>query len=50
MNASRSEMIEFVIRKRTGPDKRGARVGMATTALPLYLTMIAASAGTLVDM
>ncbi|MFD7232795.1 MATE family efflux transporter [Streptomyces sp. NPDC059881] len=42
-------MIEAVISKRTGLAKRSTWMGIATSALPLYLTMIAASAGALVD-
>ncbi|MET7297226.1 MATE family efflux transporter [Streptomyces griseoloalbus] len=42
-------MIEAVLSKGTGPTKRSTWIGIATTALPLYLTMIAASAGALVD-
>ncbi|MGW6908919.1 MATE family efflux transporter [Streptomyces sp. NPDC054940] len=42
-------MIEHVINKGTGPAGRGTWIGIAAAALPLYLTMIAASAGALVD-
>ncbi|MET8573110.1 MATE family efflux transporter [Streptomyces sp. NPDC004783] len=42
-------MIEAVISTGTGPAKRSTWIGIAATALPLYLTMIAASAGALVD-
>lgn len=42
-------MIEPVIDKGTGPAGRSTWIGIAATALPLYLTMIAASAGALVD-
>ncbi|MFC8311337.1 MATE family efflux transporter [Streptomyces olivaceus] len=42
-------MIEAVLSKGTGPAKRSTWVVIAATALPLYLTMIAASAGALVD-
>lgn len=42
-------MIEAMISMGTGPAKRSRWLGIATTALPLYLTMIAASAGALVD-
>ncbi|MEU0472013.1 MATE family efflux transporter [Streptomyces olivaceus] len=42
-------MIEAVLSKGTGPANRSTWVVIATTALPLYLTMIAASAGALVD-
>ncbi|MGW2175478.1 MATE family efflux transporter [Streptomyces sp. NPDC001705] len=38
-----------MIRKGTGSAGRGTWTGIATAALPLYLTMIAASAGALVD-
>ncbi|MFI8351380.1 MATE family efflux transporter [Streptomyces sp. NPDC085596] len=39
-----------MISKGTGPAGRGTWIGIATAALPLYLTMIAASAGALVDI
>ncbi|KAB2975001.1 MATE family efflux transporter [Streptomyces sp. SS1-1] len=42
-------MIETVIGKGSGRGGRSAWVGIAASALPLYLTMIAASAGALVD-
>ncbi|MFE9923051.1 MATE family efflux transporter [Streptomyces sp. NPDC005774] len=42
-------MIEPVISKGTGPAGRSTWFGIAAAALPLYLTMIAASAGALVD-
>ncbi|MET8692908.1 MATE family efflux transporter [Streptomyces bauhiniae] len=38
-----------MISKGTGPVTRSTWIGIAATALPLYLTMIAASAGALVD-
>ncbi|GAB3175147.1 MATE family efflux transporter [Streptomyces incanus] len=42
-------MIELVISKGTRPAGRSTWIGIAAAALPLYLTMIAASAGALVD-
>ncbi|MGW6603500.1 MATE family efflux transporter [Streptomyces sp. NPDC055036] len=42
-------MIEAVISGGTQPAKRSTWIGIATAALPLYLTMIAASVGALVD-
>ncbi|MFE0353154.1 hypothetical protein ACFW2I_06650 [Streptomyces nigra] len=42
-------MIETVIGKGSGRTGRSAWAGIAVAALPLYLTMIAASAGALVD-
>ncbi|MFD8259593.1 MATE family efflux transporter [Streptomyces griseoluteus] len=42
-------MIEPVISKGTGPAGRSTWIEIAAAALPLYLTMIAASAGALVD-
>ncbi|EFE64977.1 predicted protein [Streptomyces viridosporus ATCC 14672] len=42
-------MIEPVISEGTGPAGRSTWIGIAAAALPLYLTMITASAGALVD-
>lgn len=42
-------MLEPMISKGTEPAGRSTWIGIAAAALPLYLTMIAASAGALVD-